>query len=425
MMKIVLLIGELILSLLISISTGDSFFLILAILLVFTYVCYLLGLMVSKFRTNKTSLVPIDDKKQTEKNNSHKEVSNDNNAIIPEENKQQIKNANQTKPDVKDNKSSANNLHLWQDRHFFPKPLEGNVSKYSLEVFNKTIADANEIGGPEALEMALDIPNHVDKEDKDFVKNFISTSLFGKSFYFHDPYLNEQCDYDIYYWKITSTSQVFFIDMVESGYESSLSHVDQIFNKQINYIEENFAINNYLFEENVPGDKAEKELEAVCDLAYKSGNLIFNKGFSHHIYKYFDINTRHEIDPSDTYQFLTRPDHQVTLFDYLYKNKMHSSNKWDSVDKSLLVSCGTCKNKVTNKLFTKKIYKRQKAALDQFNKKYNKLATIIVSIVENDMQGHIYKSVGKRAKCVIVYTDISDEKFSEFKERGLEVYQGV
>lgn len=308
---------------------------------------------------------------------------------------------------------------LFQNRHFYPDPLEGNVSLETLNYFNNKINDANNSTPNDAIRIVLSIPDHLKGHDKKFVNNFITNAMFHSPITISNPHFNNLVSYDFYYWKIVSTNQVFFIEMVINGKEPTLCEKDIFYRERLNFIYNKYQTVPILLESSVPGPLAETELASICDIVEANGNLLLNKGYGYEGDYYFNQNKHMVINPDNNYNFLTRPKHLVTLFDYLYNNQTRSQNKWDNPEKQILKESGIGNNKYAIRILCKKDTKKNRNLYDQ---RLNKLKSMVTSIIRGQLHGHIYKSVGKRPTCVIVFTDINDSEFSEYKKRGLAVY---
>lgn len=321
---------------------------------------------------------------------------------------------------------------LFQDRHFHFEPLEGNVPQNIVKDFERVVEEANKLIGShdkkqwaKGMLLVLDFPNTLPNPYKTFVSNYISSSMFGGAFSFNDPHFNSLHPYDFYGWRINETNQIFLIDLVNIGEKPKMQTLDESYVDCYKYISNNYSISSFLIESSVPGEKAQKELQSICKVAEGCGNLLLNKGYAYQCNYYFDITTHDTVRQEEVFKYLRDPFHLVSQFDYLYRNLTTSTCKWDHVNLDKLKSCGLGKQILNAyNLLLKKHYKQDSTNKKMYDSIFEKYEDFIISQINEKVDGHVYKSVGKRSKCVIVLTDITDDQFIIYKKRGLDVYHG-
>lgn len=319
---------------------------------------------------------------------------------------------------------------LFQDRHFHFEPLEGNVPQNIVEAFEKTVEEANRLmkshddkQQTRGMLLVMHFPDGLPKRYRSFVDNYITSSMFNGVSFLNDPRFNTLHSYDFYGWRIVETNQVFLIDLVTVGEKPELRTLDSTYMDYYKHIANDYNIEPFLIESNVPGAKAQKELEAICHVAEGCGNLLLNRGHAFECDYYFDIKTRDTVQREQTYKYLSTPVHLVSQFDYLYCGLTKPAFQWDNVNLDKLKSCGLGKQfNCVYSMFLKRHYKRISTNQKKYGPIFEKYESFVLSQIKEKVGGHIYKSVGKRSRCVLVLTDITERQFKTYKEKGLEVY---
>lgn len=321
---------------------------------------------------------------------------------------------------------------LFQDRHFHFEPLEGNVPQNIVEDFEKTVEEANKLleshddkQKAKGMLLVMNFPDTLPKQYKSFVNDYIISSMFNSVSFLNDPRFNTLHSYDFYGWKIAETNQVFLIDLVSVGRKPEMFTLDSTYMNYYKYIVNSYSIESFLIESNVPGEKAQKELEAICHVAEGCGNLLLNRGHAFECDYYFDIKTHNTVRREQTYKYLNVPIHLVSQFDYLYCGLIKPAFRWDSVNLDRLRSCGLGSQfNYVYGLFLKKQYKRSSTNQKKYDLIFDRYKKFILAQIKEKVGGRIYKSVGKRSNYVLVFTDITEDQFKAYKKKGLEVYHG-
>lgn len=402
--------------------------------LTFFYLCYLLWWALEKVFDLTSSLL-LSTKSFTKQSqrgsksavtSSQKRVSHEDvqNLSLP---KQQTKENSvstlnlSSKRDSKEQKKSISKQKrsLFQYKVFHPIPLEGNISTNNLKKINDFLANVNP--QEDSLPQLYKLINTFEKKDRELAETYVFDTVFHPTMTLLTNRYDKNKKYDVCVWKIVDTNQVFFIDAYLHNHLPSLD-CDQTddFYKEKEYIISHNNISYEIFESNIPGNLIEKELEVLRNIANYSGNLLLNLGFASKCNDYFDPLTHKEIDPYKSYQYMSTPKHCVTLFDYLYKGKAKSDFHWDKVNRQQLKQSAISGGVYAFKLFS--LRKNLSKNIQIYDNHLQIMNRLIKEVVKNDLGGNVYKNVGKRSKCVIVLTDITDSQYIEFRKQGLCIY---